>query len=78
MAPLRYTTKFDPLLSLDLRKGRDRILPTDNTYNDDQVNVTITSDDYFGARHALETLFQERHPESLVYRTLIRGNLVIQ
>jgi len=26
--------------------------------NDDQVNVTITSDDYFGARHALETLFQ--------------------
>ena len=26
--------------------------------DDDQVNVTITSDDYFGARHALETLFQ--------------------
>ena len=26
--------------------------------NGNQVDVTITSDDYFGARHALETLFQ--------------------
>ena len=26
--------------------------------NGDQIDVTITSDDYFGARHALETLTQ--------------------
>ena len=38
MAPLRYTAKFDPFLSLDCpppwrnpRKGRDQILPSGNT-----------------------------------------------